>query len=83
MSLICARLIFWQSEKKIIQGSCKQYCIVKLIPKSKSKETNMKKHISAENLIKLTKPDKFVTVLTSSMGFDCNGHFFQVLKPTQ
>lgn len=42
----------------------------------------MKKHISAENPSKLTKPDKFVTVAVSSKSirFDCNGHFFQVLK---
>lgn len=41
-----------------------------------------KNHISAENLIKLTKPDQFVTDLVSSKSirFDCNGHFFSGTK---
>lgn len=55
---------------------------MKVTQKFKSKQINMKKHISAENPSKLTKPDKFVTVAVSSKSirFDCNGHFFQVLK---
>lgn len=38
----------------------------------------MSAHSSAENLSKLAKPDKYVTVLThsESMRFDCNGFIF-------
>lgn len=46
----------------------------------KNKQTDMKQHISAENLSKVTKPEKFVTVLVNSNRFDCNGHLFQVIK---